>query len=148
MVKFGQSEEGVRAVFNTPLAIVGSDGSSYACDGPLRRGVPHPRSFGTFVRHLGHYARDESVLSLETAVRQMTSAPAARLGLAGRGILREGFLAEHWKGGIVKLSGRIMPSWGKSHPIGVICRGLKIACIVFSTFHRRCRERSKRTSFT
>lgn len=94
MVKFGQSEAGVREVMKTPLATVGSDGSSYAADGPLRRGVPHPRSFGTFVRMLGHYARDEAVISLETAVRQMTSAPAARIGLAERGILRAGLAAD------------------------------------------------------
>ena len=94
MVRFGQSEEGVREVMKSPLATVGSDGSSYAADGPLRRGVPHPRSFGTFVRVLGHYARDEAVISLETAVRQMTSAPASRAGLSERGILRAGLAAD------------------------------------------------------
>jgi len=94
MVHFDQSEEGVRTVMKSPLAIVGSDGSSYAVDGPLRTGLPHPRSFGTFVRMLGHYSRDEGVVSLETAVRQMTSSPAARIGLQGRGILAPGFQAD------------------------------------------------------
>jgi len=94
MVKFDQDEEGVRNVMRSPLAIVASDGSSYACDGPLRSGLPHPRSFGTFARMLGHYAREEAVVSLENAVRQMTSAPAARVGLKGRGLLKPGSRAD------------------------------------------------------
>lgn len=94
MVRFGQSEDGVRSVYQHPLAMVGSDGSSYACDGPLRTGVPHPRSFGTFVRMLGYYVRSERVLSLEMAVRSMTSAPAQKAGLALRGTLKPGFAAD------------------------------------------------------
>ena len=94
MVKFDQDEEGVRSVMKSSLAIVASDGSSYACDGPLRVGLPHPRSFGAFARMLGHYVREEGVLSLETAVRQMTSAPASRVGLEGRGVLKRGSRAD------------------------------------------------------
>jgi N-acyl-D-amino-acid deacylase len=94
MVLFGQSEKGVREVMRHPLAMVGSDGSAYACDGPLRIGIPHPRSFGTYPRILGHYVRDERNLSLESAVRQMTSAPAARVRLASRGVLKTGYAAD------------------------------------------------------
>jgi len=74
--------------------LAGSDGSAYAVDGPLRIGVPHPRNFGTFPRILGMYVREEKLLSLETAIRRMTSAPAARARLSGRGVLKEGFLAD------------------------------------------------------
>ncbi len=68
-----------------------------ASDGRLTRpgdGVPHPRSYGTFPRVLGHYVRDRGVLSLEGAVRKMTSMPANRIGLADRGRIAVGMKAD------------------------------------------------------
>jgi dihydroorotase/N-acyl-D-amino-acid deacylase len=69
-----------------------------ASDGRLTRpgeGVPHPRAYGTFPRVLGHYVREEGVLTLEEAVRKMTSLPAMRLGLSGqRGCLAAGCFAD------------------------------------------------------
>ena len=56
--------------------------------------MPHPRSFSTNPRVLGHYVRDEHVLTLEDAVRKMTSLPAQILGLRDRGQIREGFAAD------------------------------------------------------
>ena len=53
--------------------------------GPLGAMPVHPRNYGTFPRVLGHYVRDEGLLTLEAAVRKMTSLPADRFGLAGRG---------------------------------------------------------------
>lgn len=73
---------------------VGSDGSAYATEGPLKRGNPHPRNFGTFPRVLGVYVRDRGVLTLEDAVRKMTSLNAAKVGLKDRGTLREGSFAD------------------------------------------------------
>ena len=73
---------------------VGSDGSAYAIDGPLRRGNPHPRNFGTFPRVLGVYVRELKLLRLEDAVRKMTSLNAAKTGLLDRGVLREGLAAD------------------------------------------------------
>jgi N-acyl-D-aspartate/D-glutamate deacylase len=73
---------------------VGSDGSAYAVEGPLRRGNPHPRNFGTFPRVLGVYVREQKLLRLEDAVRKMTSLNAAKLGLRDRGLLREGMFAD------------------------------------------------------
>jgi len=73
---------------------IGSDGSAYSIEGPLRRGNPHPRNFGTFPRVLGQYVREKGVLKLEDAVRKMTSLNAARLGLADRGTLRPGAIAD------------------------------------------------------
>jgi N-acyl-D-aspartate/D-glutamate deacylase len=58
------------------------------------RANPHPRSYGTFVRVLGRYVREQHVITLEDAVRKMTSFPAARLGLPDRGILRNGLKAD------------------------------------------------------
>ncbi|MBI1313896.1 amidohydrolase family protein [bacterium] len=71
-----------------PWCSVGSDGSAYSIEGPLRRGNPHPRNFGTFPRVLGVYVRELGLLSLEDAVRKMTSLNAARIGLTDRGLLR------------------------------------------------------------
>ena len=57
-------------------------------------GKPHPRSFGTHPRVLAKYVREEGLLTLEEAVRKMTSAPANRLGLADRGLIRPGMRAD------------------------------------------------------
>jgi dihydroorotase/N-acyl-D-amino-acid deacylase len=59
-----------------------------------RPGRGHPRAFGTFPRILGRYVRDDSVISLETAVRKMTSLAAQRVGIADRGLLRPGLFAD------------------------------------------------------
>ncbi len=77
-----------------PWCSVGSDGSAYAIEGPLRRGNPHPRNFGTFPRVIGVYVRDRKLLRLEDAVRKMTSLNAAKIGLTDRGQLRAGTFAD------------------------------------------------------
>ncbi len=86
-----QSEENVRLIMTQPWVSIASDGSAIDLDAP---GVPHPRSYGTNVKVLGHYARDEGVLTLEDAVRKMTSLPAQALGLKDRGLIREGLAAD------------------------------------------------------
>jgi N-acyl-D-aspartate/D-glutamate deacylase len=73
---------------------IGSDGSALAVSGPLRRGHPHPRSFGTFPRLLGVYVRERHLLPLEDAVRKMTSLSASKVGLFDRGLIREGCFAD------------------------------------------------------
>jgi len=85
------SEDDVRLVMKQPWVAIASDGSAINLDAP---GVPHPRNYSTNVRVLGHYVRDERVLTLEDAVRKMTSLPAQILGLRDRGQLREGFAAD------------------------------------------------------
>jgi N-acyl-D-aspartate/D-glutamate deacylase len=77
-----------------PWCSIGSDGSALALEGPLRRGHPHPRNFGTFPRVLGVYARDRHLLGLEDAVRKMTALNAAKLGINDRGLLRPGQFAD------------------------------------------------------
>ena len=79
------------AVMKLPWVAIASDGSAINLDAD---GLPHPRSFSTNVRVLGHYVRDEKVLTLEDAVRKMTSLPAQILGLSDRGQIREGFAAD------------------------------------------------------
>jgi N-acyl-D-amino-acid deacylase len=74
-----------------PTVAVASDGWTLS---PDAGGTPHPRSYGTFARVLGHYSRDEAVIPIEEAVRKMTSLPAQRLGMTDRGLLRPGARAD------------------------------------------------------
>ena len=92
-VMFGMDEEDVRRIMQAPFGMIGSDGSAVSPEGVLGKGRPHPRFYGTFVRVIGHYVR-EGVISLQEAVRKMTSAPAQRLGLKDRGLLIEGYKAD------------------------------------------------------
>ena len=85
------SEGDVRQVMKQPWVAIASDGSATNLD---EEGVPHPRSFSTNARVLGHYVRDEHVLTLEDAVRKMTTLPAQILGFRDRGQIREGFAAD------------------------------------------------------
>lgn len=91
---FMMSEKDVQTALREPWVDIASDGSSFSTEGLLSAGHPHPRNFGTFPRILGHYVRDERVLTLEDGVRRMTSLPAQRLGLKDRGLLREGYWAD------------------------------------------------------
>ncbi len=88
------TEEDMNLALAQPWCSVGSDGSAYAIDGPLRRGNPHPRNFGTFPRVLGVYVREQKLLRLEDAVRKMTSLNANKIGLAERGLLKPGYFAD------------------------------------------------------
>lgn len=94
MVYFQLDEADVCRVLAHPLGMIGSDGSVAAPYGPLSEGKPHPRSYGTHPRVLGRYVRDLGLLTWEEAVRKMTSAPAQRLGLAAKGIVRPGLDAD------------------------------------------------------
>lgn len=94
MIGFGMSEENTARILSHPLGMVCSDGSVYAPTGPLSEGSPHPRSYGTFPRVLGHYVREEGVLSLETAIHKMTGLPARKIQLEDRGVLRPGAFAD------------------------------------------------------
>ena len=80
-------EENVRAVMRYPRHLVGSDGL-------LVGDRPHPRAWGTFPRYLGHYVRELGLLTLEECVARMTGRAARRLGLADRGVVREGYAAD------------------------------------------------------
>jgi N-acyl-D-amino-acid deacylase len=94
IVHHSMSEDDVRFVMAKRYVCIGSDSRANAPYGPLSFGKPHPRSYGTFARVLGRYARDEKVLTLVDAVRKMTALTASRLRLRGRGIVREGAFAD------------------------------------------------------
>ena len=91
MVLFEIDEADVRRIMSSHLGMVGSDGRAVSPESIP--GKVHPRYYGTFPRAIGHYVR-EGVISLQHAVRRMTSAPANRLGLRDRGLLREGYKAD------------------------------------------------------
>lgn len=84
----------MRYALRQSFVSIGSDGTAVATEGPLARGNPHPRYYGTFPRILGRYVREEKVLSLEEAVRKMTSANAAKIHIYDRGLLRPGMMAD------------------------------------------------------
>jgi len=86
-VYHNMSEDDVRRILSHPATMVGSDGLP---NDPL----PHPRLWGAFPRVLGHYARETGLLSLEEAVRKMTSLTARRFGLARRGEVHVGYHAD------------------------------------------------------
>ena len=94
MVYFGMSEADVITVMRHPITMIASDGLAVATDGPTCAVRQHPRSYGTFPRVLGRYVREKGVLTLEEAIRKMTSAPAQRLGLPDRGRLQAGLWAD------------------------------------------------------
>lgn len=89
------SEPDVRMALRFPWSSVGSDaGAALTAGESDGLGLPHPRSYGTFPRILAKYVRDEKVLTLEDAIRKMTSWPATRMRVADRGALKEGFWAD------------------------------------------------------
>jgi N-acyl-D-aspartate/D-glutamate deacylase len=88
------TEKDMNLALIQPWCSIGSDGSALVTEGALRRGNPHPRSFGTFPRVLGVYVRKIGLLTLEDAVRKMTSSNAAKLGIHDRGILSPGNWAD------------------------------------------------------
>ncbi|HSM04733.1 MAG TPA: D-aminoacylase [Longimicrobiales bacterium] len=89
------SETDVETALAFPWTSVGSDAGAALNAGEADvLGLPHPRSYGTFPRVLRRYVLEREVLTLEEAIRKMTSWPAARMGLADRGLLREGFWAD------------------------------------------------------
>ena len=77
-----------------PWTSIGTDAAAARLGRMDAVGLPHPRSWGTFPRVLGHYVRDTHDLTLEDAVRKMTAWPAQRMGLTDRGVLREGLRAD------------------------------------------------------
>jgi N-acyl-D-amino-acid deacylase len=94
MVYFTMAEDDLRYAMQQPWVSIGSDGSAMQPEGLLGRDKPHPRSYGTHARVLGHYVREEHVLTLEDAVRKMTSLAAGQLGVHNRGLLAEGYKAD------------------------------------------------------
>jgi len=87
-------EKDVRAALAHPLVSFGTDSPAKATDGPLSHETSHPRGWGSAARILGYYVREEKVLTLEEAIRKMTSFAAEAAGLPDRGLVKPGFAAD------------------------------------------------------
>lgn len=89
------SEDDVQWALQRPWTSIGSDAGAALTPGVVDGlGLPHPRSYGTFPRILARYVRETGTLTLEEAIRKMTSWPATRMGLERRGVIREGAWAD------------------------------------------------------
>jgi N-acyl-D-amino-acid deacylase len=86
----GMSEEDIKRIMQYPFNMFASDATIRT----FGSGMPHPRGYGTNARVLAKYVREEKVISLEEAVRRMTSLPAQKFQLKDRGLLREGYAAD------------------------------------------------------
>ena len=93
-IYFSMNEDDLRAAMRTWWVAVNTDYGAVAPDGPLSHGRPHPRAYGAFTRILGRYVRELGLLTLEAAIRKMTSLAAQRVGLVDRGLLRAGTFAD------------------------------------------------------
>jgi N-acyl-D-amino-acid deacylase len=92
---FMMDEKDIEAALRQPWVSIGTDAAAAVKLGQIdAMGLPHPRSYGTFPRVIAEYVRARGVLTLEEAIRRMTSLPAARMGLADRGVIREGLRAD------------------------------------------------------
>jgi N-acyl-D-amino-acid deacylase len=91
---FIASEEDLQIGLRQPWTSIGLDANELSLDGPLFEPHTHPRSFGSMPRFLGHYVRDLQLMPLEQGVRKITSLPAQREHLVGRGLIKEGFYAD------------------------------------------------------
>ena len=93
VVYFLMSEENVARQIGLPWISYCSDAGSYASEGIFLNSSTHPRAYGNFARLLGRYVRDERIISLEEAIRKLTSLPAGNLRIRDRGQLSAGYFA-------------------------------------------------------
>jgi N-acyl-D-amino-acid deacylase len=93
-IYFAMSEDNVRKQIAQPWVSFGSDAPGIAPEGIFLESNPHPRAYGTFARVIGKYVRDEQLISLQEAVRKLTTLPAANLKLDRRGALKPGYYAD------------------------------------------------------
>jgi N-acyl-D-aspartate/D-glutamate deacylase len=91
---FMASEQDMRYALKQQWTSIGLDAGELSLDGPLFEPHIHPRAFGSMPRFLGRYVRDQKLMPLEQAVRKITSMPAQREHLTGRGLIQTGYFAD------------------------------------------------------
>ena len=94
VVYFSMSEENLHKKIRQPWMSFCSDAGSYAPEGVFLNYSTHPRAYGSFARLLAKYVREEQIISLEEAIRKLTSLPASNLKIEKRGSLQSGFFAD------------------------------------------------------
>jgi len=87
-------EDNLRLQLRHPAVMIGTDSSARATEGPLSKGLPHPRTYGTFPRVLSRYVREQQVISLEEAIHKAAGLPAQKLRWTDRGLVRKGYKAD------------------------------------------------------
>jgi dihydroorotase/N-acyl-D-amino-acid deacylase len=118
-IYFMMSEADMRAAMKSPLVSFCTDSGSRATDGPLAGSKSHPRGWGSYPRILGSYVRDEKLLPLEAAIHKMTGAPAARVGLKERGLIKEGMFADITVFDPAKIIDRATFESPNQYPVGI-----------------------------
>lgn len=93
-VYYQQSEANIRRIIQQPYVSFGSDGASLSDMEIFKDWGTHPRAYGTFAKLLGKYVRDEKIISLQEAIRRLTSLPATNLKIKRRGLLQQGYFAD------------------------------------------------------
>jgi N-acyl-D-aspartate/D-glutamate deacylase len=93
-VFFHHSEPDMQYALKQPFTSIGSDGLAMSPEGPRGKSIPHPRSYGTFPRVLGRYVRELHAITLEDAIRKMTSANADKISIVDRGRIQVGLAAD------------------------------------------------------
>ncbi len=93
-IYFLMSEENVKKQIALPFVSFGSDAGAPSAEGVFLKSNVHPRTYGNFARLLGHYVREEKVISLEEAIRKLTSLPVGNLKIKKRGVLKPGYFAD------------------------------------------------------
>ncbi len=91
---FGMSQPDVTLALEQPWVSICDDAAAQAPTGPLGHGHPHPRAYAAFVRIIAKYVREDHALALPEAIRKMTALPAQRMGLARRGVIKQGMWAD------------------------------------------------------
>ena len=94
MVLFMMSEDNRKLELRHPAMMIGTDAAGLATEGPLSKGVPHPRSYGTYPYILKRYVREQCVISLEEAIWKMSGFPAQKLRWSDRGLVKKGYKAD------------------------------------------------------
>jgi len=118
-VSFWGNEEDVTTMVKHPAVMPCSDGWMHAPFGPLGDGKPHPRCYGAFPRYFRRYVNEERILTLEDAIRRMTSMPAARIGIQDRGIIREGMRADITVFDAVRIKDLATYEKPHAYPVGI-----------------------------
>src|SRR5207244_2617010 len=93
-IDFLMSDANIRKQIRQPWVSFGTDADAPSAEGVFLRSNRHPRSYGNFANLLGRYVREEKVISLQEAIRRMTSFPASNLGIGDRGLLKPGNFAD------------------------------------------------------
>jgi N-acyl-D-amino-acid deacylase len=93
-VLFMMSEDNIAAKMKQRWVAISTDADALSPEGILGKGKPHPRAYGTYPRVLGRYVREKGIITLEDAIRKMTSLPAQRMGIQNRGLLKAGMYAD------------------------------------------------------